>query len=293
MIECNTLWSQLAQGEFTLSYVDVGGIRTRCLSAGTSHGTPLLFLHGSGGHLEAYQRNILPHARHLRVFAIDMLGHGFTDKPDHDYEIDHYVDHIAGFCDAMHLDKIFLSGESLGGWVAARMAIRCPERIAKLVLNTAGGLTADPVVMERLRALSMNAVRNPDRDAVRKRLEWLMRNPRVVTEDLVEMRLRVYSQPGAEKMMEHIMCLQLMEVRQRNMIAVPDLRRIQAPTLVVWTSHDPTGKVEVGETFAREIPNARLVVMENCGHWPQYEDAATFNRIHLEFLLGEVGSGSA
>lgn len=279
------LWTDLANGEFSLRFVDVQGVRTRCLAAGNPQSPPLILLHGSGGHLETYQRNILAHAAHFRVYAIDMLGHGFTDKPDHDYEIDHYVDHLIAFCDTMKIGRFRLSGESLGGWVAARTAIRYPDRIEKLVLNTAGGLTADPVVMERLRTLSMNAVRNPDREAVKKRLEWLMHDKSVVTDDLVEMRYRVYTQPGAEKMMEHIMCLQFMDIRRRNMIPVEDLRKITAPTLVLWTDHDPTGKVEVGETFCREIPDARLVVMENCGHWPQYEDAETFNRLHLAFLL--------
>lgn len=278
------LWPELAQGSFSLGYVDVHGIRTRCLSAGRGDGPPLIFLHGSGGHLEAYQRNILPHAEHMRVFAIDMLGHGFTDKPDHDYEIVHYVDHLAAFCDTQGFQRVFLSGESLGGWVAARFAIQHPERVAKLVLNTSGGLTADLAVMERLRTLSLNAVRHPDREAVRKRLEWLMHDPKIVTDDLVEMRYRIYTQPGAERMMEHIVSLQIMEIRRRNMIPIADLKRIEAPTLVIWTDHDPTGKVDVGETFAREIPDARLIVMTECGHWPQYEDAATFNRVHLEFL---------
>src|SRR5215467_3323934 len=199
------LWPDLAQGQFSLGYVNVRGIRTRCLSAGKGDGPPLVFLHGSGGHLEAYQRNILAHAEHMRVFAFDMLGHGFTDKPDYDYEIDHYVDHFLGFCETQGFGPIFLSGESLGGWVAARFAIRYPERVVKLVLNTSGGLTADPAVMERLRTLSMNAVRNPEREAVRKRLEWLMHDPKHVTDDLVEMRYQIYRQPGAERMMEHIM----------------------------------------------------------------------------------------
>jgi 2-hydroxy-6-oxonona-2,4-dienedioate hydrolase len=278
------LWTDLAQSEFSLGYVNAGGIRTRCLSAGDPNAPPLVLLHGSGGHLEAYQRNIAAHAKHFRVYAIDMLGHGFTDKPDHDYEIDHYVEHLLAFCDAVGAKRILLSGESLGGWVALRTAIDHPERITRLVLNTSGGLTADPVVMERLRTLTMNAVRNPEREAVRKRLEWLMHDKSVVTDDLVEMRYRVYSQSGAEKMMEHILCLQIMDIRRRNMIPVEDLRRIQAPTLIIWTDHDPTGKVDVGETFAREIPNSKLVVMENCGHWPQYEDADTFNRIHIGFL---------
>jgi len=60
------LWPELAQGAFTLGYVNVRGVRTRCLSAGTADGPPLIFLHGSGGHLEAYQRNILPHAERMR-----------------------------------------------------------------------------------------------------------------------------------------------------------------------------------------------------------------------------------
>src|ERR1019366_7818195 len=84
------LWTDLAQGDFSLGYIDVKGIRTRCLAAGHGDGPPLILLHGSGGHLEAYQRNILEHAKHMRVWAIDMLGHGFTDKPDHDYDFDHY-----------------------------------------------------------------------------------------------------------------------------------------------------------------------------------------------------------
>jgi len=279
------LWTDLAHGEFSLGFVDAGGVRTRCLSAGRGDGPPLVFLHGSGGHLETYQRNILPHAAHLRVFAIDMLGHGFTAKPDRDYEIDDYVDHLVAFCDAVRAPRIFVSGESLGGWVAARLAIRHPDRVARLVLNTAGGLTANPAVMERLRTLSLEAVRHPEREAVRKRLEWLMHDPATVTDDLVDLRYRIYRQPDMARAMEHIMCLQLMPVRQRNMIPIADLRTIAAPTLVVWTTHDPTGKVEVGETFAREIPGARLVVMDGCGHWPQFEDAETFNRLHLDFLL--------
>jgi 2-hydroxy-6-oxonona-2,4-dienedioate hydrolase len=65
-----------------------------------------------------------------------------------------------------------------------------------------------------------------------------------------------------------------------------DLGAIAAPALVIWTDHDPTGAVEVGERFAEFIPDARLIVMEHCGHWPQFEDPATFNRVHIDFLRG-------
>ena len=64
-----------------------------------------------------------------------------------------------------------------------------------------------------------------------------------------------------------------------------DLRAIQAPALVLWTTKDPSGPVDEARRIASLIPNAELAVMDNCGHWPQYEDTETFNKIHLDFLL--------
>jgi 2-hydroxy-6-oxonona-2,4-dienedioate hydrolase len=57
------------------------------------------------------------------------------------------------------------------------------------------------------------------------------------------------------------------------------------PTLVLWTTHDPTAPPEAGKQVAGWIPNSRFVLMQNCGHWPQFENPDTFNRIHLDFLL--------
>jgi 2-hydroxy-6-oxonona-2,4-dienedioate hydrolase len=278
------LWPELADLEFTLGYVNAAGVRTRCLAAGA--GEPLILLHGAGGHLETYVRNIKPLAAYYRVFAFDMLGHGYTDKPDYDYELPHYVRHTLDAMDALGVKCAHFSGESLGGWVAAKLAAAHPERVNRLVLNTAGGLTADPAVMDRLRTLSLKAVAEANRDNVRTRLEWLMHDKKMVTDDLVESRYRIYTQPGFLKAMEHIMCLQIMEIRRRSMLTDDELRAIEAPSLVIWTSHDPSGAVEVGERFARTIPDARLVVMQDCGHWPQFENAPLFNRMMLDFLAG-------
>lgn len=99
-----------------------------------------------------------------------MIGHGFSDKPDHDYEIRHYVKHVLDVMDAFGIGRANISGESLGGWVAAQFAIDHPDRVAKIALNTAGGLTADVAVMHRLKSLSMAAVENLSRETVEKRL---------------------------------------------------------------------------------------------------------------------------
>lgn len=282
--ELRSLWSAIAGGEVKLHYINANGVNTRVLEAGKGPKV-LILLHGIAGHLEAYMRNMLPHAEHFRVMAIDMLGHGFTDKPERDYEIKDYVEHLRDFIDAIGADKVHISGESMGGWVAARFAATYPERVDRLVLNTAGGMIADPRVMERLRTLSLNACKNPDRGATRKRLEFLMLDPSIVTEDLVESRFGVYRQPTMLKAMESIMCLQDMEIRQRNMLTPDELGKIEAETLVLWTTHDPTAGVEVGQRLADLVPNSRFVVMENCGHWPQYEDPDGFNALHIDFLL--------
>jgi 2-hydroxy-6-oxonona-2,4-dienedioate hydrolase len=282
--ELRSLWSAIAGGEVRLFHVDANGVKTRCMEAGTGPRTVIL-LHGIGGHLEAYMRNILPHAAAgLRVLAVDMLGHGFTDKPVRNYEVIDYVNHLRDLMDALGLARAHISGESLGGWVAARFAAIYPERVDRLVLNTAGGLIADPRVMERLRTLSLNGVRSPERDAVRKRLEFLMLDPSVVTEDLVDSRFAVYKLPGMLAAMESIMCLQDMETRLRNLLTEDELAQVTAPTLVLWTTHDPTASLEVGQRLASMVHGSEFVVMENCGHWPQYEDPATFNRIHIDFL---------
>jgi 2-hydroxy-6-oxonona-2,4-dienedioate hydrolase len=283
--EAAALWPTLAAVEHSIHFIDAGGVRTRVLDAGDGPET-VIFLHGSAGHLEAYTRNVEAHARFFRTICIDMLGHGYTDKPDRDYDIADYCTHLIDVMDALGIARAHLSGESLGGWVAAAFAARHPDRVVRLVLNTPGGLTADLAVMERQKELGYKAVDEPSRENVRKRLEWLMADPEIVTPDLVEMRFRIYTQPGFARAMRHILSLQEMGPRLRNMLDNDDLRAIAAPALVIWTDHDPTGAVEVGERFAQYIPDARLIVMEHCGHWPQFEDPATFNRVHIDFLRG-------
>lgn len=280
----STIWSDLIGRGFEVKFIDAGGIRTRCVMAG--EGGPLILLHGTGGHLEAYSRNIQAHADRFRVYDIDMVGHGFSDKPDMPYTIPVYTDHLLKFMDAVGIEKAHISGESLGGWVAAWFALEHPERVNKLVLNTAGGLISNPEVMDRIKRVSMAAVLEPTRDAVRKRLEFLMADPASVTDELVELRYRIYTQPGMAHVMKNILCLQELEVREKYIFTPDMLRNIDAPTLVVWTTHDPTAPAEVGQRFVDYIPNSRFVLMEDCGHWPQFEKAAEFNRLHIDFLLG-------
>lgn len=280
-----SVWSDLTGTEFSQGFIDAGGYRTRYLHAGDDTQPTLILLHGITGHAEAYVRNLRSHGEHFSVWSIDLIGHGYSAKPDHPLEIVHYVDHVLKFMDAIGVQSAHFSGESVGGWTAARLAIDRPEKVDRVALNTMGGTMANPQVMERIFALSMEAAKDPSWERVKARLEWLMADPAMVTDDLIRTRQAIFEQPDWLKACENNMALQDMEIRQRNMITDDDLRSMTVPALVLWTTKDPSGPVDEGRRIADLIPNAQLAIMDECGHWPQYEDPATFNRIHLDFLL--------
>ncbi|MGW5275708.1 alpha/beta fold hydrolase [Streptomyces sp. NPDC004044] len=288
MSEYESIWSDLQGVAFEQGYLDVRGVRTRYLRAGDPAQPTLVLLHGSGGHAEAYVRNIEAHAQHFSTWSIDMLGHGYTDKPGHPLEVAHYVDHLVAFLDVIGVERASLSGESLGGWVAARAAVDHPHRVERLVLNTAGGSQADPEVMARIKRLSMAAAEDPSWQTVQARIKWLMADKSKGYDDIVASRQRVYRQPDFAPAMSDIMALQDPAIRARNILGEAEYGAITAPTLVLWTSDDPTADVSEGRRIASMIPGARFEMMEGCGHWPQYEDPKTFDRIHLGFLLGRT-----
>src|SRR6201991_3151192 len=262
--EFESVWTDLAGVPFSQGYLDAGGVRTRYLHAGDPGSPALVFLHGSGGHAEAYVRNLEAHAEHFSTWSIDMLGHGYTDKPGHPLEVRHYVDHLMAFLYAIGAERAHISGESLGGWVAARAAIDHPDRVDRLVLNTAGGSQADPEVMKRIITLSMAAGENPTWETGEAPIKGLMADTTKDYDATVASRQRIYRQPGFVAAMKDIMALQVPGIRVRNLLGPDEYGAITAPTLVVWTSDDPTADVAEGRRIASMIPGARFELMPGC-----------------------------
>ena len=112
-----SIWNYLQGVDFKQTFYNAGGVNTRAIEAGD--GPPLILLHGTGGHAEAYLKNIEAHAKYFHVYAIDMVGHGYTDAPDISYDMQCYVDFMKDFLDVIGADKAHISGESLGATVAS------------------------------------------------------------------------------------------------------------------------------------------------------------------------------
>ncbi|MBM9464202.1 alpha/beta hydrolase [Aeromicrobium sp. YIM 150415] len=277
-----TIWTELRNVAFTVDYVDAGGLRTRSLRAG--QGEPIVMLHGTSGHLEAFVRNVAVLSEHFECHAIDMMGHGYTESPGVPYRIPGYVQHVLDYMDAVGLSSAHFLGESLGGWVSGRLAADHPERVKTLALVAAGGTVAKPEVMERIKGSTRKAVLSDDIAFTRQRLELLMFDSANVSDELVEIRHDIYHQPGFVENIDHLLCLQEMENRTQDLLTAEQLGRITAPTHVVWGAENPFGDVPEARAMADAIGDATLDIYGECGHWPQHEHADRFNKETIAFI---------
>jgi 2-hydroxy-6-oxonona-2,4-dienedioate hydrolase len=287
-----SIWTDLTALDFKQTFYDVKGIRTRVIEAGS--GEPLIFLHGTGGHGEAFTRNLLSHAKHFRCLAVDMIGHGYSDAPDVEYTMELLVNHVRDLIDVLGLTSVSLCGESLGAMVGAHLAIRYPDKLKKLVMNTGllmrrteEDLAGTRDLLERTR----RATGELTRETIKARLAWLMYEPeKSVTEELIDIRYAIYRQPGRAQIISRITQLiagGLLDPAWVEKYSNEDhMRAIKCPVLVVWTRHNPGLTADHAAEGMKQIPNARLLVFENSAHWPQWEEAERYNREHLAFLTG-------
>ena len=279
-----SIWNELSGIAFKQYFVDANGVNTRIVEAG--EGEPLILLHGIGGHVEAYARNIKPLSKQFRVIVLDMLGHGYTGKPNQPYTIKDYSDHLLAVIKALSIEKVHLSGESLGGWVSAWFAAHHPEYVKTLLLNTPGNIKGKPEVMKKLKDSTLQAVLEANNETVRKRLEFLFYDTNFVTEELIESRYNIYTQPEFKEAIHNIVVLQDWEVR-KNYTWTPEwTHKITAPTLILMSDHDPTASIEDAEYLQQLIPNSDLQIVEGAGHWPQWEKPEEFNEIQVNFAKG-------
>jgi 2-hydroxy-6-oxonona-2,4-dienedioate hydrolase len=275
-------------------YYDVKGVRTRSLEAGDD-GPPIVLLHGTGGHAETFLRNVVPLAkRGYRTFAIDMIGAGMTDKPalGDGYELADYVDHLLAFIETLGLSDVTIVGESLGGWVAMRAALGAPELIARVVNVTGGGLRfGEPTPEEKvgwkgLYDRSIQAIDNSSWETWRARMNWLVNDPADMPDELVAVREFIFSRPemkGNGHRLYHLLAT-LLDGHKEGVLGEGDLAKVAVPVLYLWTEHNPTTPLQVAQHAQSVTPGSRFVLMEDCGHWPQWEKADEYNDLVDEFI---------
>jgi pimeloyl-ACP methyl ester carboxylesterase len=281
-----SLWTWLREVEFCQRWVDVDGVSTRIAEAGSSGSPAVVLLHGTGGHWEVYAPTIGPLSEHFHCIAVDMVGNGFSDRPDYDYEISVYVRHITGLLDVLGIRKASFIGMSLGAWVSARFALDHPDRTEKVILQSPAGLIATASNMARIRAERTAAVENPTWESIKAMFDHLIADEENRIPDIIALRQAIYRMPATRDAIDHVLILQDPEARERNLLSPEQWSAIQAPTLVVASGKDHSEYMSTAQQVARIIPNSETVEMAQVRHWPAFEDPETFNAAAIRFLRG-------
>ncbi|HAC34463.1 MAG TPA: hypothetical protein DCF45_08090 [Gammaproteobacteria bacterium] len=281
-----SLWLDFLGAEIRFLQTNNFG-RVRIAEAGNPENETLIFLHGIGGHMEAYAKNVVALSDQFHVVAYDYVGHGYSEKLEIDYSVQVLVDQLGEVMDALGVDKAHLSGESLGGWTSGTFACQHPERVLRLMLNTSAGF---PILTEKgredmadLARLSKEAAKaGVNYESIENRMKWLFNknNYHMITEELVNTRLSIYTQPEMATVAPRIN--KMMATHDDNLIP---LDQIKAQTLLLWTEDNPVHGVEVAEYGVEKIADAQMYVMKNdSAHWPQYEQPEEFNPIARSFF---------
>ncbi len=285
--EYRSIWTELRDVAFTQGWLEAGGVRTRYVEAGAPGLPALVMLHGTGGHWETFVANLGPLSEHFRCIAFDMVGNGFSGKPDRDYEIPVYVEHVAGVMDALGIERASLMGTSLGAWVAARFALTHPGRADRLVLMSPAGLLATASNMARVRAERTRAVEQADWDSIKAVFVNLIAEESNRIPDMIALRQSIYRLPETRRTLDHVLILQDAEVRERNLISREEWAAIQSPALVIASGKDHNEYQSTAHQVAALMPKAEVLEMPHVRHWPHFEDPQTFNAAALRFLRGE------
>ena len=127
---------------------------------------------------------------------------------------------------------MYLSGESLGGWVAAWFAAEHPEYVKAMVLNTPGNVKNKLDVMAKLKESTVKAVIDANYENVKTRLEWLMYDKSQVTEELIQSRYNIYTRPEYKEAVYNIVCLQDIEIREKYSWDPSWCGKINVPTII-------------------------------------------------------------
>lgn len=244
-------------------------------------GSPLTFLHGSGPGVSAtanWWLNLPSIAQRHRVIAPDLLGFGETQmQAGAGLGIRGWVDHVLRVLDALNIDKTWLIGNSLGGWIALQLAIDHPDRVSGIVSMGTGGAA-------RASGVAGQAAADTSLDGVRKVLHKFVYDPSIVPEDLVVKRFEaLQSEPARERFAAVVAAREI--DRAEFPLTEEGLRALQVPVLLVHGREDAIIPASRSWELHQLIPQSELHMFSRCGHWSQVEYATDFNQL-IKWFIG-------
>jgi len=274
-------------------WVTIDGRRVNVIELGS--GPPVVFIHGLSGSWQNWLEQLPVFARDHRVIAFDLPGFGASQMPREKITIRGYGHFVDALLDELGVSSAAVVGNSMGGFIGIELAIRFPERVERLVLVSAAGLSIEYLRNERALAV-LGAIENrlaaysgwlaSRSDALARRpgarrmiFGIVARRPDRLPGPLVAEQVRGSGKPGFLPALD---ALTDYPIRDR-------LGEIACPTLIVWGAEDKLVPARDADEFARLIPNSRKVVWPETGHVAMLERPEAFNALVQAFLAEEPG----
>ena len=265
-------------------YLDIGevaGLPQRIHYHEQGEGEAVIFLHGAGGGASGYSNfkgNYPEFAEAgFRSIVPDLIGYGLSSKPDlEQYDLDLFIAGVKGLVDGLGLEKITLLGNSLGGAVALGYALAYPDDVARLILMAPGGVEDLDTYLAMPGIANMFAIYKSGKtgtEAMRAVMTMQLFDPSLLTDEIINERAPIaLTQTNAA----------------RSVLKVPNmteqLHQLHCPVFGFWGVNDQFNPVSGTMKLMDNCPQARMVLVNQCGHWVQVEHREMFNRSCIDFL---------
>ncbi len=286
-----SVWLELMDTPFEQNWVTAANIRTRYVRSGPRNAPAVIMLHGTAGSWETFCRNIPYLAKDFDCVAFDLVGTGFSDKPDYPYEIPRFSEHVAAVLNSLEIERASFIGVSLGAWISAKFALDNPSRVDRLILISPAGLVSNAETMSGIKSRRTKAVDDPSWDNISEIIGRLVYDAKSVPNDIVAIRQATYRLPDMKQAMNNLLVLQDPEIRQQNNITAREWASITAPTLIIRASDVADIYSQSAAQLPEIMPNAIMENFSKVNHWAHFEDASRFNRLASAFLRGVDHAG--
>ena len=268
--------------------IAIGGVQLHHSDEGNRlDSTPLLLIHGTSSSLRTWDGVTAQLKSQYRIIRFDLPGFGLTGpNPNRDYSTSYYNQVIDSLLTALHVSRVIIVGNSLGGSIATQYAIYQPGKVRGLVLVDAAGL---PPAKKTTGAIGFKLAQMPvinqlltiitPRELVMKSLQDAYGDTEKVTDSLTTQYFDMLTREGNR---------QALIDRMRQGWQVTDsnfLTKVEAPTLIVWGSKDRLIPVENAELFQQKIKNSQVHIWDNLGHVPMEEDPVAFSDILRKWVI--------
>ncbi len=271
----------------TSRYAKVGDLNIHYNDTETA-GSVVICLHGAGPGASSWSnfiRNVEPLSEKHRVILADMPNYGKSDDfIGNDPNLNVRV--TVGLMDALGIDRANLIGNSAGATASINIAVDHPDRVLKVVAMGPGSRASifTPQPTEGIKVLSAGHV-NPTIENLRALANVMLYDASQISDEALQVRVDTALRHLDAQLKNRESARREGRVfTGRPMGPVRDYGTIECPVLLVWGREDRVNPLDTGLALLRDIRTANMFIFNNCGHWAQFEHAAAFNRLVLDFM---------